>query len=213
MDKNNLEQTFVFADIETDSLLVNKILQIGAVSGEEKFSIHINPKSDLPMTCTNLTGLYYHKSNLYKNGKLVPSVSVHKGLKSFKNWIQSFNKPVSLVFHNAFSFDMRVLMKQFLKFGIPFPENVTDIHDTLPSFRKKLKENEISDHKLSTLAEFTKVKLTPHDALEDSLALMQICNTFVKDRKIKLSDFLNQYKKPVDYFYKIEVEKRKKNGD
>ena len=213
MEDENLDHIFVFADIETDSLQVNKLLQIAAVSDNKTFNVHLNPKTDLPLSCTNITGLYFHKGNLYKNGCLVPSVSIHRGLRDFRNWILAFEKPVHLIFHNAFSFDIRILIRQFQKFNIKFPENVIEIHDTLPSFRKKIKENEIKDHRLATLAEFNKVKLTnAHCALADSVALKEICENFVKERKLKLTDFLNLYKKPTEHFFKLEEERNIKNG-
>ena len=214
MEEKPLEDIFIFADIETDSLQVNKLLQIAAVSGDKTFNIHINPKTDLPLACTNITGLYFHKNNLYRNGRLIPSVSIHRGLRDFRNWILDFNSPVHLVFHNAFSFDIRILARQFLKFNIKFPENVVEIHDTLPAFRKKIKDDEIKDHRLATLALFTKTDLTnAHDALADSVALKQICETFVEQKKLNLSDFLNLYKKPTLHFLNSEQERAQKNGE
>lgn len=205
---------FIYADIETESLQANKLLQIAAISETEKvFNIHVNPKTELPLNCTNITGLYYYKSNLYKNGRLVPSVSIHKGLREFRKWILTFPEPVHLVFHNGFSFDIRVLLRQFSKFNIKFPENVIEIHDTLPSFRKKIKEDEIKDHRLATLALFEKVDLTnAHDALADARALKTICESFAKRKEIDLADFLNLYRKNIDHFLKLEKERIEKNG-
>ncbi len=78
-----LKSLYIFADIETDSLQVNKILQIAAITETgEQFNIHLNPKAELPISCTNITGLYFHKGNLYKNGRQVPSVSIQKGLRN-----------------------------------------------------------------------------------------------------------------------------------
>ena len=213
METENLDHVFIYSDIETDSLRVDKLLQIAAIADDKIFNIHINPKAELPLACTNITGLYYHKNNLYKNGCLLPSVSIRKGLRDFRNWILTFKKPVHLVFHNAFSFDIRILLKQFSKFKIKFPENVEYIHDTLPSFRKKIKEGEIKDHRLATLALFTNVNLVnAHCALEDSKALKQICENFVKKNNLNLCEFLNQYQKPIEYFHKAEAERALKNG-
>jgi len=210
-----LKSLYIFADIETDSLQVNKILQIAAIAETgEQFNIHLNPKAELPLSCTNITGLYFHKGNLYKNGRQVPSVSIQKGLRDFRKWILNFPNSVHLVFHNAFSFDIRIIVKQFLKFNIKFPENILEIHDTLPSFRKKIKENEIKDHRLATLAEHTKVELNnAHDALADSIALKEICISFTKSQNLDLHEFLNLYKKPTEHFFKLEQERIKKNGE
>lgn len=208
MDKDvNVKPLLVYSDIETESLQANKLLQIAAISEDGQiFNIHLNPHSDLPLHCTNITGLYYYKNNLYKNGRLVPSVSIYKGLRDFRNWILSLGRPVHLVFHNGFSFDAKILTKQFLKHKIKIPENILMIHDTLPAFRKKI--TKIKDHRLATLAEFTKTNLTnAHDALADSVALKGICETFTRDQKIELREFLDLYKKPIEHFVKTEQER------
>jgi DNA polymerase III epsilon subunit-like protein len=124
--------------------------------------------------------------------------------------LQSFNKPIHLIYHNGFSFDAKIIVKQFLKHSIKFPVNVLNIHDTLPAFRRELVE--ISDHRLATLAKFNKIELTnAHDALADSVALKEICEAFVKTKPIDIYDFLNLYVKPVDFFTKKELEKLNKN--
>ena len=203
----------IYSDIETDSLQATKLLQIAAISEDGRtFNIHLNPHSDLPLHCTNITGLYFYKNNLYKNGRLVPSVSIYKGLRDVRDWISSFERPVHLVFHNGFAFDAKILIKQFLKTKTKIPENISIIHDTLPAFRKKIKDTEIKDHRLATLAAFTNTKLTnAHDALADSIALKEICESYAKIQKIELTEFLNLYKKPLEHFVKTEQEKLDKN--
>jgi exonuclease I len=85
--------------------------------------------------------------------------------------------------------------------------------DTLPAFRKQTKESELKDHKLTTLANFTKVKFeNAHDALSDSQALKEICEQFVKDKEIDLNGFLTQYRKPTEHFLKLEIERLEKDG-
>jgi DNA polymerase III alpha subunit (gram-positive type) len=209
---NSDKPFLIYSDIETDSLSATKILQISAIAENgQTFNVHINPGSDLPLQCTNITGLYYYRNNLYKNGRLVPSVSLHRGLRDFRDWILSFQKPVHLVYHNGFSFDAKIIIKIYLKLKIKFPENVLMIHDTLPAFRKKLKE--IRDHRLSTLAEHTKVKLTnAHDALADSVALKEICESYSKIQNIDLHEFLNLYAKSVEHLTKIEKDKLEKDA-
>jgi DNA polymerase III alpha subunit (gram-positive type) len=202
----------IYSDIETDTFQATKVLQIAAITCKgDIFNVHLNPNTDLPLHCTNITGLYYYRGNLYKNGRLVPSISIKKGLRDFKKWLLSFNQPIHLIYHNAFSFDAKIIIKQFLKHNIKFPENVLMIHDTLPAFRKVL--TEISDHRLATLAEYNKVELiNAHDALADSTALKEICETFVKTKSMDIYEFLNSYVKPVEFFIKKEKENLEKNG-
>lgn len=201
----------IYSDIETDTFQATKILQIAAITENgDIFNVHLNPNTDLPLHCTNITGLYFYRGNLYKNGRLVPSIPIKRGLREFKRWLQSFNKPIHLIYHNGFSFDAKIIVKQFLKHSIKFPVNVLNIHDTLPAFRKELAE--ISDHRLATLAKHNKIELTnAHDALADSVALKEICEAFVKTKPIDIYDFLNLYVKPVDFFTKKELEKLNKN--
>jgi len=202
---------YVYTDIETDTLRADKLLQIAAITEKgEKFTLHINPKEPLPLHCTNITGLYFHKNNLYKNGRLMPSVSIKKALNLFKNFIIQLNAPVHLVFHNGFAFDIKILLKHFHRQNIQFPSNVEVIHDTLPAFRKKL-VNGISDHRLGTLATFLDIDFrNAHDALADSEALRDICEKFTCKNDPNLEDFLNLYQKPISHFVKQLEDKQKK---
>ena len=87
------DSILVYIDIETDTIRASKLLQLAAVTEDNNsFSLHINPRCDLPLSCTNVTGLYYYRNNLYKNGRLLPSVSVRKALYEFKKWIFQLNK-------------------------------------------------------------------------------------------------------------------------
>jgi DNA polymerase-3 subunit epsilon len=205
---------FVYIDIETDALRANKLLQIAAVTEDNRqFSLHINPNADLPLNCTNITGLYFYRNNLYKNGRLLPSVTVRRALYAFKDWIIRLNHKVHLVGHNIFAFDIKVLIKHYMRLKIQLPSNIVNIHDTLPVFRKNIKETEIEDHKLGTLATFLKIELKhPHDALYDSIALKDICETFIKGKEIELYDLLKTYEKPLQFFIKQQEELKIKNG-
>lgn len=196
--------TFIYADIETDSLGATKLLQIAAVSDKEDvFNIFINPQQELPLSCTNFCGFYMYRGQLYRNGILLPSVTVRTALRSFSDWLAAFKKPVILVFHNGFSFDCNVLARYFLKFNITIPANVLKVADSLLSFRKNIKTTDIEDHKLTTLSKYFKVEhALVHDALSDSLALKNICEAFIDDRKITLRNFLKDYEKDFEHFIK-----------
>lgn len=193
----------VYADVETDSLRAQLLLQIAAVGSEEsQFSVYINPYSPLPASCTQITGLYYHQNQLYRNGRILPSVPIKAALLLFKKWVESLGSVVHLVFHNGFAFDAQVLVKHFDRQGIEFPANVAIIHDTLPLFKKALKnEKEIENFKLASLAKHT---LTPlddaHNAISDAKCLKEICENYTQKQGIDLGDFLNIYKKSIQHF-------------
>lgn len=196
-----VKTTYVYADIETETLRAEKLLQIAAISETNiTFSVHINPRADLPKHCTDITGLYFYNNNLYKNGRLVPSTSIHNALDKFNVWISQFPK-VNLVFHNGFSFDIRVLLKHYARLGRRFPSNIEIIHDTLPAFRKKIPVSAIKNHQLGTLATFTNTQLiSAHDALHDAEALKNICESFCQSENISISEFLSLYQKPISLF-------------
>ena len=205
---------FVYIDIETDTIRANKLLQIAAVTEDNRrFTLHINPRTELPLNCTNITGLYYHRENLYKNGRLLPSVSIKKALFAFKKWISQLNRKVHLIGHNIFAFDIKILIKHFMRQRIQLPTNIDIIYDTLPVFRKQIKETEIKDHRLGSLAAHLKIKFeNPHDALMDSLALKEICEVFIKQKEIQLEDLLKTYQKPMSFFIKQQEDLFNKNG-
>ena len=208
------DSILVYIDIETDTIRASKLLQLAAVTEDNNsFSLHINPRCDLPLSCTNVTGLYYYRNNLYKNGRLLPSVSVRKALYEFKKWIFQLNKKVNLVGHNIFAFDIKILIKHFMKQNIQLPSNLNIVFDTLPVFRKQIKETEIKDHKLSSLAEHLNLQFdNPHDALCDSIILKQICETYIKSKEISLEDLLKAYQKPITFFTKQQEDLLNKNG-
>jgi len=99
---NQTERLIIYADIETDQVQAWKLLQIAAVtSSGYTFNVYINPNGDLPPDCTTFSGFYYRKGHLYRKGVKLPSTSIKRGLFKFKNWLESFSKPITLVFHNG----------------------------------------------------------------------------------------------------------------
>jgi len=205
------ESTLIYIDVETNALRGNKLLQIGAITDTNiTFSVYINPKEILPQFCSNLTGLVYHRNNLYKNGRIVHSISISKALKDFRTWVLQFASPVYLIGHNLYAFDIKILLRHFFRHNVKFPENVEFVFDTLPVFRKTIKETDIPNHKLGTLANYYEIILdNAHDALSDSIALKDICEKQTKTNKTDVITFLEEYKKPLSFFQKqIEL----KNG-
>ena len=193
---------YVFGDLETESFKALRLLQIAAVAdNKEKFSVYINPQGPLPDSCLEITGLYFHKNQLYRKGCALPSVSIVHALRSFSKWLHSLGQPVHLVFHNAFAFDILVLLRHYQNQNIPFPSCVINVHDSLPAFRKFIKVTEISGFKLGALADHFKVPLTDaHNAISDADCLKDVCEAFVKNKDLNLADFLNSYVKPLSYF-------------
>lgn len=199
---SNSKPLYVYGDLETESFKAYRILQIAAIAtNEEKFSVYINPRGPLPDKCLEITGLYFHKNQLYRRGRALPSVSLTEALRAFSEWLESLNQPIHLVFHNAFAFDIQVLLRHYQNQNIPFPSCVLKVHDSLPAFRKHIKVSEISGFKLGSLAEHFKIPLSDaHNAIDDAGCLKGICETFVKAKGLEMGSFLNSYAKPVSYF-------------
>lgn len=191
------DSLYIFADIETDSIHANILLQIAAVAlTGEQFNKFINPGCPLSQNCTNFLGLYFYNGNLYQNGKLLPTENISFVLTQFSKWLQNFNKPVILVFHNGFGFDCSVLARFFLKYNIPLPANLTTVCDTLPYLRKNLK-TEVPNHKLSTLAShFNIIHEHAHDALSDSLTLKLICMKIAENTNINIRELFKEGFRP-----------------
>lgn len=172
---------YIFADLETDSVHANILLQIAAVAQTgETFNIYINPQEPLSQSCTNFLGLYYFRGSLYRNGLKLDSVSVSRALHLFMTWISKFKHPVALVFHNGFAFDCPVLAKFLVRLEIPISENFITVGDTLPYIREHFKPPIVEDHKLGTLSKFFETEHEhAHDALSDSLTLKAICDKII----------------------------------
>ena len=124
----NLDKLFlIYADIETESLRKLKILQIAAVTQDgDTFCSFINPGEPLPLSGTDIHGLYFEVKDkkLHRDSRVLPSTSKVDALNKFNKWLKAFNKPIMLVFHNGISFDGPVLAKFCKKYGLAITENV-----------------------------------------------------------------------------------------
>lgn len=199
----NAAVTRVYLDLETEDLFGNTLLQIAAINKEKQFNIYINPQRYLFYRCTQITGLKFIQGQLYSRGQLVESVTLETALELFKNWIEAFETPVSIVAFNGLGFDNKVLLKHFLKTEIPLPKNLKQFEDPLPCFKKQLKTNKPADFKLGTLAKHFGISLVnAHDALEDTACLKEICEIFCKNNSIEIDQFLKPYAKPLEHFIK-----------
>lgn len=178
----------VFTDIETDSFKAIQLLQIAAVTEDgRQFNGYITPYRPLPLSVSNLLGIYYYKNSLYRNGLRIPSKHLIEVLTDFMKWIDSFQVPIMLVFHNGFNFDCTVLTRNLLHFNIKIPSNLIKVGDTLPFFRSVLQSPVVENHKLATLAKHYGIQqMHAHDALSDSETLRQICERYTQSNNTQL---------------------------
>lgn len=193
---------YVFSDIETDNIQSKYLLQIAAVTQDNKqFNEFINPFKSLPLSTTNFLGIYYYKSDLYRNGLKLRSKPIEEVLKLFMNWIEKLGKPVVLIFHNGLVFDAKVLSQKLVQHNVEIPKNLVSIGDTLPYFRRSLKPPLIENHKLGTLARYFNIEQSyAHDALSDTVTLKLICDKFMEQFEVDLAEILkHSQRKFIDY--------------
>jgi len=197
------DTSFLFVDLESDSLRANRLLQIAAIDNRDKtFSIHINPFQDLSPECTHITGLSYDKNQreLFKNGQKIYSQRLRTALIFFRNWVNKHPRPIILIAHNGFSFDVRILVKYFNKQQIELPD-VAFVCDTVPTFRRIRSQIRLNDCTLVTLSEFFNCPMiNHHDALCDSETLKKVCEAAASLLQLSMEDFLKGYRKPLGYF-------------
>ena len=199
LDKNlPPDSLYVFTDIETESLRASTLLQIAAVTSEgEQFNIFVDPKCNLSEDCTKFSGFHYHQDTLYRNGLRLQSLPIQLALQNFMTFLSNLNKPIVLVFHNGFTFDCKVLARFLTRFNISIPSNLLTVADTLPYVRNHLKSTELTDHKLTTLANFFNIHYEhAHDALSNSLTLRSVSNELVTLNSTNLREIFKESCRP-----------------
>jgi DNA polymerase III alpha subunit (gram-positive type) len=199
---DNESPKYVFVDVETEGLKAQVLLQIAAVTEEGKvFAEYIKPSQNIPLSCTQITGLYSKNKELFKNGNKLNAHPIRKVLRKFFDWISELNVNVHLVCYNGFTFDVKVLLTHYKRQKLNFPGNITFVHDPLPTFRKFMKADQIKDFKLTSLAHHFNIPFfDAHDALSDCKCLKQLCENYAEENKIEFAQFLDTYKKPIGYF-------------
>jgi len=164
--------TFVIVDLETAGGPANEagITEIGAVKvrgGEVlgEFRTFTNPGVPIPPFISALTGItQFHVAD---------APSVREGVSAFLDFA-GFGQPDGpvLVAHNA-PFDVGFLFGACKKFDISWTR--PRILDTVIIARKVLRNGEVINNKLSTLAKYFHAQTTPtHRALDDARATVTV---------------------------------------
>jgi DNA polymerase-3 subunit alpha (Gram-positive type) len=163
------DKSFVVIDIETtgfnsnpDVGEVNHIIEVGAVKIEkgkitEKFNSFCTCPLPLPEEIVKLTGI--------SNEDLANAPSVKQVLCELNN----FCEKSEIVGHNV-SFDLGFLNYYGAKYKISFKGAYAD---TLAMSRRLLR-NKLVNYRLTTVAEYFKLKFKGHRALNDSLVTAKI---------------------------------------
>lgn len=157
----------IFFDLETTgvSITQDRIVQIGAIKvmpdgSEEVKNVLINPTIPIPAGATAVHGI--------SDAEVKDKPKFRQIAKSFAAWLAG----ADLAGYNSDNFDVPMLMEEFNRVGIPFPEEGTNFIDVLKIERK------VNGHTLgATYERYTGEELEgAHDALIDIYATIKIFN-------------------------------------
>ena len=168
--------TFIVIDLETTggSPGLNAITEIGAqkVKGGEviaEFQSLVNPGVAIPPFITVLTGI--------TEAMLLPAPKIEELFPQLLEFLGSENETV-LVAHNA-QFDLSFLKAAAQQLGYNWPK--FQVLDTVKIARHTLNRDEVTNFKLSTLAQFFKAETTPnHRALDDVRATVSVLHGLIE---------------------------------
>ncbi len=155
----------VFFDLETTGVNTasDRIVQIGAVKimpdgQREERNVLINPGIPIPASATAIHGI---SDEDVKGKPFFRQIS-----KSFSRWLSGCD----LAGYNSDNFDVPILVEEFARAGIDFPEEGTRLIDVL-----KIERN-VNSHRLEdTYRRYTGQSLEgAHDALADILATVAV---------------------------------------
>ena len=174
-----ISTTFVVVDLETTGGRTSDsgITEIGAVkirAGEiiGEFQTFVNPGMPIPAFITLLTGI--------TNQQVADAPNVESAIASFLEFAgfeSPSNTPV-LVAHNA-PFDVGFLKDACTKHHFTWPN--PRVLDTVTLARRALRNDEVRNRKLATLAEYFHSTTTPtHRALDDARATVDVLHGLIE---------------------------------
>ncbi len=162
-----MQKPIVFFDLETTGVNTSsdRIVQIGAIKRladgtEEVKNVLINPTIPIPEGATMVHGI--SNEDVQDKPKFVQVA------KSFASWLAGCD----LAGYNSDNFDVPMLIEEFSRAGIEFPEEGTNFIDVLKM------ERMVNSHTLeNTYKRYTGEELKgAHDALADVRATLEIFN-------------------------------------
>jgi len=160
-----LSKPIIFFDLESTGVSITKdrIVQIGAIKvntdgTEEVKNVLLNPTIPIPSVATEVHGI--------SDADVKDKPVFRQIAKSFAAWLSGSD----LAGYNSDNFDIPMLIEEFSRVGIPFPEKNTNFIDVLKIERK------VNSHKLGdTYQRYTGEELEgAHDALIDIYATIKI---------------------------------------
>ncbi len=169
----------IFFDLETTGVSITKdrIVQIGAIKvlpdgTEEIKNVLINPTIPIPVGATTVHGI--------SDEEVKDKPKFSQIAKSFAAWLSGCD----LAGYNSDNFDVPMLIEEFSRVGIAFPDEGTNFIDVLKIERK------VNGHTLGqTYERYTGEELEgAHDALIDIYATIKIFNKQLEQNPLLPSD-------------------------
>ena len=177
---------FVYFDLETTQYIPGqvgrseKIIEIGAVYRDQKFSTLVNP--EIPIENTII-----HKIN---NDHVLNAPNIVHALNAFIAWLPQ-DKTVILIAHNGAAFDRKILQRDLINLNIQVHTNIL-LADSLYPISKIV---DAKDRKLESLYRklFGNEYIERHRAFEDSIDLRRICEWAENISNKNLIDIFENY--------------------
>jgi DNA polymerase III epsilon subunit family exonuclease len=189
------KQGLIGLDLETTGLspLSDKIIEIAAIklkpNGElKKLHYLVNPEIDIPGHTTDIHGI---------NNQMIKDQPKYKEIAAE---VVDFLEDLPVLAHNA-QFDIGFMIKEHFFGGVKLKSNA--VFDSCLYARKTFKQipDAPSGFKLSTLADFFKIELDHHRAVDDALAGMRIMANCLGLAPHKPQELFN-----LKQFRKVEVQ-------
>jgi len=197
-----MSDVHIYFDLETTGLntRTSEILQIGAIHEDgSEFMRYIIPNGDIDEGASNVNGITKEYGSLYKDGESIEDAAKpYDGLQEFLEWIDDVNQEgnrVILIGHNAKRFDAPILINNIINNDVADFENIRQtiwgFSDTLRHFRDQF-EFRINTQKW-LMMEFGMGDKQTHDALQDTIDLVELVNRAANRLKIPARDFVSRY--------------------
>lgn len=157
---------------------VCNIIQVSAICEGRTFNGYTVPVLPLSKHVTDLTGFTVHGPYLYRQGVVMPTLSLKDLLCRFLDYLSQFYRPL-LVAHNAEKFDAPVIMRVMAENGLlqRFRQVVSGFVDTYQLSRHLYPH--LHGHSLMALARhFLGQQFDAHNALEDARILEKLFITW-----------------------------------
>lgn len=210
------ECEFVYFDLETTGLNIetDEICQIAVKVNEAELEAFILPRNGIPSDVTKITQLSIRGGSMYYKNNPVQTMSLCASLLAVIEFLRRLEKPVSLVAHNGFRFDVPLLIRDIRANDLwnEFNELVYGFVDTYQMLQKMLPQRKKDKLKFNQSA-LARDILGPesdegaHNALNDVAVLQDIINKI----PIPKEDLRNHAKSVNSILFDLKMPTRKKS--